>query len=313
MTSTTGCSGTITIPTDGEHDVAANLYGVLQAAYTDDGGLTGTSVRTLQPRHRQAEHFSTQSGTQAASHSGAEGGTSVGFIDNGDWIAFQPYALGGVNRFTARVSSAGSGGTIEIRTGSPTGTLVGSVQVAPTGSWDTFTTVTTSLSGAPAGTTTVYLVFAGGSGYLLDVDAFTFDNETVTPPPGGFALRSQANGKYVSATNAGAGQLVANASSIGAAERFDVIDLGNGNVALRAAINNKYVCAENAGAAPLIANRGAVGPWETFQKVTNADGTISLLAAANNKYVVAENAGADPLIANRAAIGSWEKFTLVPA
>ena len=127
-------------------------------------------------------------------------------------------------------------------------------------------------------------------------------------PTGGVALRAVANGQYVSASNAGAGPLIANAAAIGAWEQFDIIDRGGGNVALRARVNNKYVCAENAGANPLIANRDAIGGWETFALVVNSDNTVSLRATVNNKYVVAENAGAAALIANRDAIGPWEKF-----
>ncbi|MEV5342259.1 carbohydrate-binding protein [Streptomyces sp. NPDC052676] len=177
ITSTTGCTGTITVPEDGEHDSAANLYGVLDAEYTDSGGLTGHSQRTLQPRHRQAEHFTAQSGVQTAAHATAEGGRTVGFTDSGDWISFKPYALSDATRFTARVSSAGAGGTLEIRAGSPTGTLLGTATVPVTGGWDTFTDVTTGLSAAPTGTTELYLVFRGptGQGSLYDVDAFTLD------------------------------------------------------------------------------------------------------------------------------------------
>ncbi|MBB5081776.1 carbohydrate-binding protein [Nonomuraea endophytica] len=175
ITSKNGCTGSIAIPTDGEHDAAANIYGVFDAEYTDAGGLTTHSLRTLQPRHRQAEHFGAQSGIQLADHAPAEGGKTVGFTDNGDWISFQPYALGNATGFTARVSSGGIGGTIEIRAGSATGTVLGTVAVPNTGSWDTFVNVSTGLSGAPAGTTTLALVFKGptGQGNLFDVDAFT--------------------------------------------------------------------------------------------------------------------------------------------
>ncbi|MET7617812.1 PQQ-dependent sugar dehydrogenase [Streptomyces sp. NPDC005408] len=175
ITSKNGCTGSIAIPADGEHDSAANLYGVFDAEYTDNGGLTAHSVRILQPRHRQAEHFGAQSGIQTAEHANAEGGKTVGFTDNGDWISFQPYALAGAKTFTARVSSGGVGGTIEIRAGSATGTLLGSVQVAPTGGWENFTDVSATLAGAPAGTTSLFLVFKGpsGQGNLLDIDTFT--------------------------------------------------------------------------------------------------------------------------------------------
>ncbi|MEU9889232.1 carbohydrate-binding protein [Sphaerisporangium sp. NPDC051011] len=174
MTSKTGCSGTITTAVDGEHATDANTFGVLVAEYTDPGGLKGTAQVTLQPRHRQAEHYSSSSGVNPINHTGAEGGKTVGDIENGDWIAFQPYLLSGVTSFTARVSSAGAGGTLEVRAGSATGTLLGAVTVPVTGGWETFRDVTTPLNPGPAGATTLYLVFKGGAGALYDVDAFTF-------------------------------------------------------------------------------------------------------------------------------------------
>ncbi|MFY1670320.1 PQQ-dependent sugar dehydrogenase [Plantactinospora sp. WMMB334] len=305
----TGCSGTMTVPVDGEHDSAANIFGVFDASYTDNGGLTSNSIRTLQPKHRQGEHFGGQSGgVQLAEHAAAEGGRTAGFIDNGDWISYRPYQLGNATGFSARVSSGGPGGTIQVRAGSATGTLLGSVAVPNTGSWDTFTTVSTTLANQPSGPTTLHLVFTGGAGNLFDVDSFTFTTGG-TGGGGGTGLRATANDQYVSAV--GSAPLIADKAAIGATERFDLVDLGGGNVALRARGSGKYVCAENAGAEPLVANRDAVGAWETFALVRNPDGTVSLRAAANDRYVVAENSGAEPLIANRDAIGPWEKFTPV--
>ncbi|GII59691.1 glycosyl hydrolase [Planotetraspora thailandica] len=178
ITSKTGCSGTLTTPTDGEHDAAANIFGVFEASYTDKGGLTSVSTRTLQPKHRQGEHYTAMQGIQLADHAGAEGAKTVGYIDNGDWISFTPYTLTGATSLTARVSSGGAGGTLEVRTGSATGTLLGSATVANTGSWDTFVNVNVSLANVPSGTQTVYLVFKGGAGSLFDVDAFTFNTTT---------------------------------------------------------------------------------------------------------------------------------------
>ena len=125
------------------------------------------------------------------------------------------------------------------------------------------------------------------------------------------SLRAHANNLYVCADNTGTSPLIANRTSIGPWETFDLLDAGNGNVALRSHANNQIVTAENAGASPLIANRTAVGGWETFQLVHNGDGSVSLKALANNNYVTAENAGAAALIANRTAIGPWEEFDLI--
>ncbi|MFK3983904.1 PQQ-dependent sugar dehydrogenase [Micromonospora sp. NPDC050397] len=179
ITSANGCTGTITIPTDGEHDEAANIFPIFDAEYTDNGGLTTHTQHILQPKRRQAEHFKTSSGVNTFTKTPAEGGRTVGDINNGDWIAFEPYRLANATSFTARVSSAGSGGTLQVRAGSATGTVLGSATVPVTGGWETFTNVTGTISNPPAGTTTLYLTFAGtGTGALYDLDAFTFTTGT---------------------------------------------------------------------------------------------------------------------------------------
>ncbi|MFD3540247.1 lectin [Streptomyces sp. NPDC058662] len=179
QTSATGCAGTLQTLADGEHDPNANIFGVIDAEYTDKGAngqpaLTTHDQRVTQPTHRQAEHYGGSAGVQVVTHAPAHGGKTVGYIDNGDWISFTPYALHNVARFTARVSSAGAGGTIEVRAGSPTGTLLGTATVPVTGGWETFQDVTTTLGNQPADSTTLHLVFKGGSGSLFDVDEFSF-------------------------------------------------------------------------------------------------------------------------------------------
>ncbi|MFI7049366.1 carbohydrate-binding protein [Streptosporangium sandarakinum] len=188
ITSQNGCSGTIIIPVDGEHDDAANIFPIFDASYTDKGGLTTHAQSILAPRHRQAEHFKTSSGVNLIGKTQAEGGKTVGDINNGDWIAFDPYQLSNATSFTARVSSGGAGGTLQFRTGSPTGPVIGSATVPVTGSWETFTTVGGSITGAPAGTTSLYLTFAGSTtAALFDLDSFTLATGGGTGPVKGLA------------------------------------------------------------------------------------------------------------------------------
>ncbi|RVU28794.1 carbohydrate-binding protein [Streptomyces antnestii] len=180
VTSANGCSGTIQTSADGEHDANANVFGVFDAEYTDNGAngqpaLTTHDQNVTQPKHRQAEHFGDSKGVSIASHATANGGKTVGDINDGDWISFKPYILSNATSFTARVASGGSGGTLEIRSGSATGKLLGSAKVEPTGGWDTYKDVTGTVSHAPDKTTTLFLVFKGeGTDALYDVDDFTF-------------------------------------------------------------------------------------------------------------------------------------------
>jgi glucose/arabinose dehydrogenase/PKD repeat protein len=191
ITSQNGCTGAITIPIDGEHDSAANIFAIFDAEYTDAGGLTTHTQHTLQPRHRQAEHYKASSGVDPIGKSTAEGGATVGNVDNGDWISFEPYRLDRATSFTARVSSGGAGGTLQVRTGSPTGPVLGSATVPFTGSWETFADVSAPISGAPAATGTLYLTFSGstGNGALFDVDAFTFNTGSGSGPIRGLASK----------------------------------------------------------------------------------------------------------------------------
>nr|WP_312881202.1 ThuA domain-containing protein [Actinomadura alba] len=131
----------------------------------------------------EAEGFSAQSGTQIVTKASAHGGRAVGYIDNGDWLGFAPVESAQARGFTARVASAGAGGTIQVRAGSPTGALLGSAQVPVTGGWETWQNVSTTLTGTGSGP--LHLVFTGGAGSLFDLDDFTVTRDSTPPPASG--------------------------------------------------------------------------------------------------------------------------------
>ena len=137
------------------------------------------------------------------------------------------------------------------------------------------------------------------------------DNVTDVPTTASVvSLKAHANGDYVDSTNSST-SLIADSTSIGTNETFDLLTNPDGTVSLRAHSDGDYVTAEDAGVSPLIANRTAIGQWETFDLINNSDGSVSFRAHANNGIVTADNSGASPLIANRTAIGPWEEFDLV--
>jgi beta-glucosidase len=122
-------------------------------------------------RPTRAENFDAYDGVFLADES-KEQGTAVAAEAAGGWILFADAALGNRARtFTASVAKASPGaGSIEVRLGSPTGRLVGTVAVPSTGSSYTYTPVTGSLSRAQ-GTRDVYLVF----GSDLRIATFSID------------------------------------------------------------------------------------------------------------------------------------------
>jgi glucose/arabinose dehydrogenase/PKD repeat protein len=269
ITQKAGCSGTIAVPVDGEHDAAANIYGVFDAEYTDKAGLTTHSTKILQPRHRQGEHFGAQQGIQVAGHAAAEGGNTVGFTDNGDWVSLTPYILGNATSISARVSSGGVGGTLEVRAGSATGTLMGTLTVGNTGGWENFVNVTANLANRPSGTTPLFLVFKGvtGQGNLFDLDAFTF----TTSGSGGTGGTTTAEGE--SFTSTGGVQVAAHAAASGG-NTMGYIE--NNDWAGFSAVNM-------AGATAFSAKISSDGPGGTMEvRVGSATGTLLGTVAVPN-------------------------------
>jgi MYXO-CTERM domain-containing protein len=105
----------------------------------------------------------------------SEGGMMVTEIQSGDYIKVKGVDFGGgATSLDVRVASAGSGGNIEVRLESKTGTLVGTCAVAGTGGAQTWATKTCPISGA-SGAHDLFLVFTGsGTGSLFNFNWWKF-------------------------------------------------------------------------------------------------------------------------------------------
>ncbi len=113
-----------------------------------------------------ASSYSVQSGVQTESCS--EGGQDVAYIENGDYIGFKDVDMTGAESIALRVAANSGGSSVEVYLDSPTGTRIGTCEVASTGGWQTWATQTAALDAA-SGTHDLYLVFRGGSGYLFNI------------------------------------------------------------------------------------------------------------------------------------------------
>ncbi|WP_438002950.1 glycoside hydrolase family 43 protein [Sorangium sp. So ce321] len=120
----------------------------------------------------EAETIAWESGVETEACS--EGGMDVGSIENGDYIKVKGVDFGtGAVSFDARVASATSGGNIELRLDSATGTLVGTCMVQGTGGFQTWVTTSCAVDGA-TGIHDLYLKFTGGNGFLFNVNWWKF-------------------------------------------------------------------------------------------------------------------------------------------
>lgn len=148
-----------------------NADGTIQTVTCTQNGLT--QLQHVNPYNRvEAETMAKASGIQTESC--AEGGMDVGYIQNGDWICVRGVDFGtGASSFNVRVAGAASGGNIELRLDSSTGTLIGTCPVSGTGGWQTWATKSCSVSGV-SGVHDLHLKFTGGSGFLFNVNWWQF-------------------------------------------------------------------------------------------------------------------------------------------
>ncbi|MBI3852950.1 MAG: ThuA domain-containing protein [Verrucomicrobia bacterium] len=161
-----GCAGQIVAPINTDSD-ADNLFLVLAGSYTDNGApnvspLTGRTTYVLQPKHKQAEFFTTGSGvlTQPTSDPNG-GGLDIVGIDHGDYISFSPMNLTNINAVIYRVAAGGLGGRIEVHMDSPGGALISTANIPVTGG--SYTNVTAAITNS-GGTHELFFVFLRNSG-----------------------------------------------------------------------------------------------------------------------------------------------------
>ncbi|MCP4833765.1 MAG: carbohydrate-binding protein [Phycisphaera sp.] len=130
----------VRVASDAEGTPHPILGDSLQPFGVDDP--TNTLVRV------EAENYSSMSGIQTEGCADVGGGLNVGYIDAGDWMEYLAPALqlkeAGTYRMDLRVASDVGGGRIDVRRiGSSS--ILGSVAVPDTGSWQGWTTVSIDL------------------------------------------------------------------------------------------------------------------------------------------------------------------------
>ncbi|MBN2444173.1 MAG: endo-1,4-beta-xylanase [Spirochaetales bacterium] len=121
-----------------------------------------------------------------------EGGEGVGYIEDGDYTAYLIDFTDGASEMQVRAASENSGGTVEVRLDSPTGELLGTININGTGGWQSWQTFSGSVQDVN-GQQLVYMVYTGGDSYLFNVNWFNFTpgngvtaqpTNVTTPAPG---------------------------------------------------------------------------------------------------------------------------------
>ncbi|WP_407317137.1 ThuA domain-containing protein [Isoptericola halotolerans] len=191
----TGCSGMLQTARDEGHGISENIFWVIEASYTDDGGdagvpLGGNDLQVLQPKALQAEFFTSTGRLDGSTSSGsagvqteetedeAGGGLNVGWTEADDWWAFEPVSLNNVEAIALRASTPASSSRVSVRWDAPDGPEIALITVPGTGGWQNWiTTDPVELVDPPSGSGTLYFVSLDGR---VNVNWAEFDGRGVT-------------------------------------------------------------------------------------------------------------------------------------
>jgi cytochrome c len=138
-----GASGTFTAPKKPKKGTRVDEgVLILTAAYTDDGKggtmprLRGEGTVVLHSRRKKAALYDENHGMAYVEHAYGEKAI-VGHFKDGTHILWRDLNLSGISRITVRAGCFDTkGGTLELRNGSPTGPVLASVEVKPSGHAD---------------------------------------------------------------------------------------------------------------------------------------------------------------------------------
>jgi len=204
------CAGIIdTLPHSTGGGDNSNTFYTLTASYKDRGAVGVSPIEEtksiiIQPRHKEAEFFTKQSGNLVVENSGADagnphsidpagGGANLGFIKDGYWISFKPVNLKNISTVTYRVATPHAGNYIEARIDSPTGAVVSTITIPATGpsnqisTWGKYVSISGPISD-PGGTHELYFVFKHPSGvaypdpanpYLFNLNWIEFNGQGI--------------------------------------------------------------------------------------------------------------------------------------
>jgi glucosylceramidase len=113
--------------------------------------------------YNQVSTATLSSGLQTEPCADTDGGFDMGYATPGYWAEYKNIDFGsGVHSVSVRVANgSGSPAAIEFHSGSPTGPLLAQATIPNTGGWQTWQTVTATVSSA-AGVQNLYLVFSNG-------------------------------------------------------------------------------------------------------------------------------------------------------
>jgi glucosylceramidase len=262
------------------------------ATFTWTGSQTGGY--TVDPTNPiEAASFNSVAGLQTEQSTDTFGGYDLGYASGGDYAVYQniDFASGFTN-VTARLASAGNGGSLEFHLDSSTGPLMAALPVPITGGWQTWQNVSGYVSGG-SGVHALFPVFKGSSS-IGNVNWFQFSG-AIAPLPAPWTTTDIGAAGLAGSASAANGTFTANASGNdiwNTADAFHFVDQpAAGDCEIRARVLDVQNTDPWAKAGVMIRNSTAANAVNASVVVTPANGVSFQLRSANGAAATSTTVG----------------------
>ena len=245
----------------------AAIPGVIEAERFDEGG-SGVAYSDRTPENSGGAFRTTAVDIQTTT-----GGYNVGWTQAGEWLQYTAQvSSAGTYIATARVASAGPGGTFHLEAGGVN--VSGPLVIPDTGGWQSWRTISANVSLAQ-GTQPIRVVFDGNgaSGYAGNFDSLTFTGQAtsvVNLAVGKPATASTAQSGTYAATAAVDGKLTTRWSSAFSDPQWIAVDLGTRRTVQQIVLRWETAYARSYQLQ--ISDDGLT--WRTITSTTTGDGAV---------------------------------------
>jgi len=159
-------------------DFSYTLPALSAATFTWNSTQSGTPI-TAATAQIQGSSYSNQSGLETENTSDTTGEYDLGYLTSGSFVVYNNMdfgSSGSISAVNVRTASAGNGGTATFYLDSVSSTPIATVSLPVTGGWQTWQTVSGTVTGA-SGVHNLYVVFTGGgtTDSISNVNWFQFN------------------------------------------------------------------------------------------------------------------------------------------
>ena len=242
---------------------------------------TATPITRSAYTYIQAESYNSADSDYIQSL-GISNGTTIGYLSSGDSVVFKNIDFGtGAKSFTARLAAEITEVVnIEIRSGSPTGTLMGTLNVPSTDSWDNYQEASCEITNPVSNVNDLYLVFTGPVN--LDWFIFTPKDPPVSSEIDAYSTIQAEICNSVSAENIKKLDLTMGITVMGYIQTDDFIVFNNVNFGSTGAISCRAAASNSSGSTSAIEVRSGSSNGEIL-------GTLSFPSTSSwNDYTEVE-------------------------